>query len=252
MDTEHRRQPRPMPDRFKRPTLLAGFQREFANIRTSADPAKAREEWMERTRATAARFFKGREELVAPILSRMDEMLRADDDAFPEVIAEKLGEAFENIYRDSETAEQFHEHLRKEEREERARIVEAAQGIPLSPEQMLYGKFDESDDTTFRIHVAVAFTLEVGEKLVDFRNGMRELARRLREDPAFANVREVVGTSWLVGEHPDVARRMGFHVDEEPLSPEAIAHFGGETRRVQKSWMTREELIEKYGTPRTP
>lgn len=81
---------------------------------------------------------------------------------------------------------------------------------------------------------------------------MRELARLLQEDPAFVNVKEVVGTSWLVGEHPDIARRMGFHVDEEPLSPDAAAHFGGETRRVQKSWMSRDELIAKYGTERTP
>lgn len=241
-----------MPDRFKRPTLLDGFRREFANMRSSADPAKALEEWMGRTRATAARFFRGHEELVAPVLERMDEMLRANDDSFPEVIAEKLGEAFESIYRDPEMAEQFHQHLRTEEREERERIVEAAHGTPLSPERMLYGKLDEDDATVFRIHVAVAFTLEVGEKLVDFRKGMRELARRLEEDPAFANVKEIVGTSWLVGEHPDVAKRMGFHVDVEPLPPEAAAHFGGETRKVQKSWMSRDELIAKYGEKRTP
>lgn len=168
MDTERRRPQRPMPDRFKRPALLEGFRREFRNIQTSADPTKAREEWMGRTRETAARFFKGHEDLVAPVLARMDELLRADDASFPEVIADMLGEAFEKIYRDPDAAERFAEQLRKDERVEREHIVEATRGVPLSPERMLYGKFDDDDDSTFRIHVAVAFTLEVGESSSTF------------------------------------------------------------------------------------
>lgn len=238
-----------MPDRFKRPALLAGFEREFAQIRTADDPAKAREEWMGRIRRTAGIFFQGREDLVAPVIERMEAMLRANDDALPRVAADMLGDVFEKLYGDPETAERFHEHMRAVEREEREQIVQGS--IPLSPERMLYGKFDEGDDTVFRIHVAVAFTLEVGEKLVDFRKGMRELARRLQEDPAFANVKEIVATSWLVGEHPNVAQRMGFHVEEESLSPEDARFFSatGDTRKVLKSWMTRDELIAKYGTP---
>ncbi len=241
-----------MPERFTHPKLLEGFQREFENMRSAADPAKAREEWLGRTRVTAASFFRGHEDMVAPVLEKMAALLRKDDESFPDVAATMLAKAFQDIYDDPEMAERFHEHLRKEEREERKHIVEATKGVPLSPEQMLYGKFEEDDDTTFRIHVAVAFTLEVGEKLVDFRRGMRELARLVQEDPSFANVKEIVGTSWLVGEHPSVAKRMGFHVDEAPLPPESAAHFGGETRRVQKSWMTRDELIAKYGTERAP
>lgn len=241
-----------MPERFTYPKLFDGFNREFSRIRSASDPAKARAEWMGRTRATAANLFRGHEDRVAPFLEKMDELLTKDDDSFPTVVATMLAKAFADIYEDPEIAERFHEHLRAEEREERKRIVEATKGVPLSPEQMLYGKFDEDDDTTFRIHVAVAFTLEVGEKLIDFRKGMRELARLVQEDPSFANVKEVVGTSWLVGEHPSVAKRMGFHVDEAPLPPESAAHFGGETRRVQKSWMTRDELIAKYGAERTP
>lgn len=239
-----------MPERFTRPAMLAGFAREFVNIRSAADPDAEREAFMERTRATAARFFEGREELVASVLEEMDAMLRALDDRFPDVIATKLSKAFEDLYRDPETAQRFHEHLRKVEREEREKIILANKGIVLSPQRMLYGMLDEDSDRVFRIHVAVAFTLEPAEKMVDFRKGMRELARIIQEDPAFANVEEIVGTSWLVGEHPSIAKRMGFHVDKDPLPPESAARFGGETRKVQRSWMSRDELIAQYGEKR--
>lgn len=237
-----------MPERFTRPAILAGLRREFDRIRASDNPKKAREEWLGDTRAKMASLFRGREELAAPVMERIEGLLRENNDAFPQIASDMLGSVFEAMYANPEAAERFYEHLRAEEREGRERTVETANAISLSPEHMLYGKLDEDDDTTFRIHVGTAFTLEPNEKLVDFRKGMRELARRLREDPSLANVKEIVGTSWLVGEHPNVARRMGFRVDEEPLPPEAGAHYGGDTRKIQRSWMTREELIAKYGT----
>lgn len=251
MDSESRFRARPIPERFTRPVLLAGFQRELVNIRSAADPDKAREEWMSRTRAKADDIFLGHEDLVSPVLERMDAMLRADDDAFSQTSADLLAGVFEELYRDPEAAERFHAHLREEERKDREHIVREADGTPLSPERMLYGKLDDDDGGTFRLHVAVAFTLEPGEQIVDFRKGMRELARLLQEDPAFQNVKMIVGTSWLVGEHPRLAKQLGFTVADGPLPSESAAHFGGETRKVQQSWMTREELIAKYGTPRT-
>ncbi len=148
---------------------------------------------------------------------------------------------FERLYQSPESIAR----LRANEREERELMVSAGHSVSLSPESMLFGNRDSG---IFRLHVAAARTLAPSELLRDFHLGMRELARRFQEDPDFADMTEVVGTSWLVGEHPDVARRMGFHVDEDPLPPDEVAaHFGGETRRVQRSWMTRDELMAKYG-----
>ncbi|PJE76980.1 hypothetical protein COV05_02200 [Candidatus Uhrbacteria bacterium CG10_big_fil_rev_8_21_14_0_10_48_16] len=249
---EHeRRRIRPMPERFTKPAIAEGFQRAFDQIMTSDDPESAREEFMLRTRDSAKRFFRERQEHIAPILEQMDEMLRHKDERFSEELSEKLSALFEAMYRDPETAERFHEHLRQQEREDRERIVEHAKGVSLSPEGMLYGLLDAPDNTTFRIHVATALTLDFKEILVDFRQGMRELARLIQHDPAYKDVQKIAGTSWIVGEHPRVAERMGFHVDPDPLPPEDMVHFGGETRRVQNSWMTRDELIEKYGASET-
>lgn len=236
-----------MPERFTRPVLLAGLQRDFEAIRSSSDPSAERAAFLERTKATAARFFRGHEELVAPVLEEMDRRLSTFDASFPIAVSEKLGAAFDGLYRDPEAAERFEEHLRAVEREERERIVESAKGVALSPERMLYGMLDKDDDTVFRIHVAVSQTLPPGQLLGEFRSGMRELARRLKDDPDFANVKEIIGTSWIVGEHPRLARLMGFHVAEEPLTPEEAAHHGGETRTVRKAWMTREELLSTFG-----
>ncbi len=240
-----------MPEQYSCAMLLAGFAREFETIRTATNPAFERAAFMERTRATAARFFEGREATVAPILDEMDAMLAAGDERFPETIAEKLGRVFEEIYRDPETAEKFHGHMRAVEREERDRIVAAAEGMSLSPQGMLYGKPDQDSDT-FRLHVALAKTLEPTEMLRDFQAGMKELARRLASDPQFSRVQEIVGTSWIVGEKSKLAKLMGFHVADEPLSPEEARHFGGETRRVQKAWLTRDEVIAKYGETKSP
>jgi len=240
-----------MPEQYSRAMLLAGFTREFETIRTAADPASERAAFMKRTRATAARFFDGREATVASILDEMDAMLAVGDERFPETIAEKLGRVFEEIYRDPETAEKFHAHMRDVERGERDRIVAAAEGTSLSPLGMLYGKPDQDSDT-FRLHIALAKTLEPTEMLRDFQNGMKELARLLEDDPELSRVKEVVGTSWIVGEKSKLAKLIGFHVADEPLSPEEARHFGGETRRVQKAWLTRDEVIAKFGETKSP
>lgn len=242
---KERARARPIPERFSRPALLAGFEREFVNIRSANDPQKARDEWLKNMRKKTESIFQD-SKLVAPALENLENLLVADDDTFPQIAADTFSRLFQVIYNDPHKAERFHEHLREEERLERKHIVEAAKGIVLSPEQMLYGMFDADDASTFRIHIAGAKTLEPVEKLVDFRKGMRELARRLKDDPEFLNVKTIVGTSWIVGEHPNVARGLGFTLDEEPLSKENALHFGGETRRVQRAWMTSEAVISKY------
>lgn len=240
-----------MPEQYSRQNLLAGFAREFETIRTAVDPSVERAAFMARTRVNAARFFEGKEAIVAPILAEMDAMLAAGDERFAETISAKLGGVFEEIYRDPEMAEKFHAHMREVERGERDQIVAAAEGTSLSPQGMLYGKPDQDSDT-FRLHVALAKTLEPTEMLRDFQAGMKELARRLANDPEFARVKEIVGTSWIVGEKSKLAKLMGFHVADEPLPPDEARRFGGETRRVQKAWMSRDELIEKYGEKKSP
>lgn len=248
MESEPRRQIRPMPSRFTRAEMRVGYQAQFDAVQKAEDRDAARAELMATTRATAARFFKGRESLVAPVLEEMDALLAAGDERFAEVISDRLGAIFEELYRDPAVAEEFHAQIRTAEQEERARIIEWARGIPLSPRKVLYGMLDTDDDETFRIHIAVAKTLEPVELAREFQGGMRELARQAEKNPTLTRIQKIVGTSWIVGESPSLAERMGFHLAERDLTDEEkAAHFSGEKRRVRESWMTRDELIEKFG-----
>lgn len=247
MDSEPRRGVRPMPERFTRKKLQEGFELKALEIQRAANRETAVTEFIKQSREKAASMFPEQQERVMAMVDEMETRLRSEDAEFAQKSSEQLGSIFEEIYRDPDKAERFHQHLRTEERADRHRIVEAAKGIPLSPEHMVYGLFDPDSNETFRLHVAMAFTLEPAEKLIDFRKGLRELARHVKEDPAFANTKEIVGTSWLVGEHPRVAEQFGFHVATEPLPPEDAPRFAGENRKVQRCWMTREELLAKWG-----
>ncbi len=247
MDSEPRRGVRPLPERFTRKKLREGFEMKALEIQRATNRETAVAEFIKQSREKAADMFLEQQEQAMVIVDEMEARLRSEDAEFAQKSSEQLGNLFEEIYSDPDKAERFHQHLRADERADRHHIVEAAKGTPLSPEHMVYGLFDPDSDETFRLHVAVAFTLEPAEKLVDFRKGLRELARRVKEDPAFANTKEIIGTSWLVGEHPRVAEQFGFHVATEPLPPEDAPRFAGEDRKVQRCWMTREELLDKWG-----
>jgi hypothetical protein len=247
MDSEPQRDVRPMPERFTRKKLLEGFELKALQIQQAENPETAMVEFIAQSREKAASMFPEQQNEAIAVVDEMETLLRSGDETFAEKASDGLGKIFEHIYEDPVRAERFHQHLRDNERADRHRIVEAAKGTPLSPEQMVYGLFDPDSDERFRLHIAMAFTLEPAEKLVDFRKGMRELARRVKEDPAFANTKEIIGTSWLVGEHPRVAEQFGFHVATEPLSPEDAPRFANETRKVSRCWMSREELLAKWG-----
>lgn len=121
---------------------------------------------------------------------------------------------------------------------------------------LTYAKIEallNANDRSFHLHVGASRTLSPAELIADVRRGMGELAGRLRNDPAFANVDTVVGTSWIIGANPKLAELMGFTVEDEPVSAEfAAAHFGGETRVVKRATILREALIAKYGKNVSP
>lgn len=253
MEGEPRRDRRPIPKRFTRSEILAGMESTLATYQAAKNKETARRELVDRMRETATRYFSGME--VAPemesVVDDMDRMLRDEDPAFCERMAGRIASVFERIYADEDRGNEFDDKLRGLEREDRHLIVEKAEGVPLSPEWMLYGNI--GDDDVFRLHVAVGFTLSATEKMRDLQAGMRELARRVAHDPTFENVRQIEGTSWIVGEHPELIARLGFHVAERDLTDEEKKeHFAGEKRNVRKSWMSRDELIAQYGKKQTP
>ncbi len=220
----------------------------FATYQAAGNKETARRELVDRMRETSTRYFSGTEEAseMESVVDDMDRMLRDDDVAFCERMADRLAEVFERMYEEGDRGTEFDDRLRGLEREDRHRIVEKANGVPLSPEWMLYGNL--GDDAVFRLHVAAGFTLGATEKMRDLRAGMRELARRVARDPAFEHVRRIEGTSWIVGEHPEFIAKLGFHVAERDLTDEEKSdHFAGEKRKVRSSWMSRDELLAQYG-----
>lgn len=208
---------------------------------------------MSDTRAMVARDFQGMEKEVGPVLDEMDAMFSSGDEEAAKAVAEKMSRLFERMYQNPDLAERFHQRLRDGEQEDRERTVASKNAIALSPKSMLYGQVDKDDDTILRVHVATAETLEPFEVRDEFNAGMRKLARLASDPSALLGMKRVVGTSWIVGEHPAVVARMGFTLAESDLSDEEKAkYFPGEKRKVRESWMTREELIKRYGETKSP
>lgn len=239
---------------FSSSRILEKFLFVRKEIEKSPDPVAKREEIMADTRAMVARDFRGMETEVGPVLDEMDAMFSSGDEDAAKAVAEKMVHLFERMYQNPDLAERFHQRLRDGEQEDRERTVAFKKGIALSPKSMLYGMSDVDDETTFRIHVATAETLVPSEVSREFLGGMRELARLAqKEGSPISKMERVVGTSWIVGEHPEVVERMGFHLAERDLTDEEkMKYFAGEKRKVRESWMSREELIEKYGEKKSP
>jgi hypothetical protein len=80
------------------------------------------------------------------------------------------------------------------------------------------------------INMHNAKSLPVEELRKGFNDGLKEIARQLKENPDLAPVTRVAIRSWIVEKHPKVAERYGFSLDG-----------------VDSASMSRDDYIRRYG-----
>jgi len=97
------------------------------------------------------------------------------------------------------------------------------------------------NDTYFRLHIFPVETRK--DKLSLIKEGMRELAQAVNENP---NIQEVRATAWIVASNPGLIKRLGFEIDGPISEQEQKEHSPYETREVGKAHITREELLKRY------
>lgn len=127
------------------------------------------------------------------------------------------------------------------EKAQRERFITKENFIPLS-EILSFGH----DGTVAHIHLAPARTMGKKEMVVSVLTGLRELARRLNEDPVLKDIKEITATSVLVAEHSSLLEKLGFPyqglVDEETRQK----YFPKETQPVGRCRVSREDFLKRY------
>ena len=98
------------------------------------------------------------------------------------------------------------------------------------------------------IHLATAKELIKERGIVNFKgeiiNGLKKLAEIVKSDE---KIKEIWAASWIVAKNPLILERLGFAVVGEISEEEKREHFSDEKRPVAKAFMTREDLLAKYG-----
>ncbi len=120
--------------------------------------------------------------------------------------------------------------------EAEAKAMNEASGFTEINRLLSYGKYK----STIHIHAPAGET--VSGKLGLYREGMAKLAEIVNNDP---DVQTITATSYLVAEHPGLFTRMGFKVED--ISDELRErNFKGETRKIKKAWISREEFLRRF------
>jgi len=133
-------------------------------------------------------------------------------------------------------------HAEAFERMQRRVILEQnPKWIPLS-EALVYHM---DPDGFARIHILPMRTAKGLEAYKSMVDGLKKLAGIALED---ASICGVVGTSWLVAAGKAMIKRLGF-TDEGPIDEEMRnAYFRDEDRPVNTARMSRDVLLDRYGT----
>ena len=95
--------------------------------------------------------------------------------------------------------------------------------------RVVYFSFDPGDEEIC-INMHNAKSLSVEELRNGFNDGLKEIAKRLKEDPNLAGVKKIAIRSWIVEKHPKVVERYGFSLDGVDLAS-----------------ISREDYIRRYG-----
>lgn len=132
------------------------------------------------------------------------------------------------------------EHPEAFERARREGILQHHGNVKLSG--LMYYNMDLENGTAI-IHVAPKGDMKLGEIIRAFREGMRELAKQVKEDE---KIKEVQATSWIVAANPGLLEKAGFTVEGAIDENMKAEHFNDEERPVAWAHISREDLLQKY------
>lgn len=178
------------------------------------------------------RAMPERAEILAEVLRREIASVPADDtDALVDSVCHVMNDVA-SMY------------ITREELETRQREVFMSHGdfVPLS-EALAFGV----SNGTAHIHLAPSSALGIAALRADVEAGLRELARRLKEDEDLKGVEIIKGTSWIVAKNPRLMERLGFTIDGPISEEERATHFSEESRPVAAAHMDREDFLARYG-----
>ncbi|MEK7200836.1 MAG: hypothetical protein AAB672_01760 [Patescibacteria group bacterium] len=132
------------------------------------------------------------------------------------------------------------EHPEVFEKIRRERIMQHQGNIKLS--ELMYYNVDLENGVTI-LHVANKGDLRLGEIIKSFRDGMKELAKQVKEDE---RIKEIQAASWIVASNPGLLEKAGFII-KGPIDEKMRAeYFSDEERLVSWANMSRKTLLEKY------
>jgi predicted ATP-binding protein involved in virulence len=126
------------------------------------------------------------------------------------------------------------------ERARRETIMQHHGNIRLS--ELMYYNVDLENGTA-KIHIAPKGDLKLGAIIKSFRDGLKELARQVKEDE---RIKEIQATSWIVASNPGLLEKAGFTVEGTIDEKMKTEHFQDEKGPVSRARMSRETLLEKY------
>lgn len=192
----------------------------------------------------------GRERLFK---EKLEEMFRG----MPAEKTEKFQEVIDSLHMDAaEDDEVFvrsaaaalwafaNENLTEKDLEAAKRVAFVEQGgfTPLN-EILSYG----TRGNEIHIHLAPAKTQSMGTNLTLVKEGLKELAERIKTDPTLRDIEEITASSWIVASHPHMMEKLGFTMGGVISEEIRRDHFPGDQRDIAECSMSREDVLRIYG-----
>ncbi|MBI3305959.1 hypothetical protein HYZ82_02365 [Candidatus Nomurabacteria bacterium] len=157
---------------------------------------------LEGARTELGVLFTGKEAEFEALLNGLSQRQYKDNDELIKIFARSISE-FAKI------------NFSLLELEQRARAPERIRKDQIKLNGILFFNIGRNDPTKIKLHLSPASTLTIGEKLKQFREGLQELAKLLRDDPRFSEVKTIMAKSWIVFKNPEIFKRLGFDILEE-------------------------------------
>lgn len=99
------------------------------------------------------------------------------------------------------------------------------------------------DSSNLNIHVLPNRTTLFRDKLKFFKEGFQDIAKVVNSEE---RIKKIVGDSWIVLEHPELAKKLGFKVEKD-FKKEFRRIFIEKTRKKSEvTSMSREDFLKKY------
>ena len=100
------------------------------------------------------------------------------------------------------------------------------------------------DGDSLHLHVAPNETTSLRDMLNMLKDGLHDLAKIVRDNE---DIKEIVGTSWIIASHGKLIERLGFTIEGLIDEEERIRDFGNQERRdISKAKISRGDFLSRY------